>query len=813
MAGRVVDDRDGRRIEIGAIRRTRRVGLELEQSARDVYRAIDEAVLGDLLRFPDIEEAAGARAPAASRRLRGDAHDLPSGPFHHLRCRHGVLHRSRRTSCVRSFVTAVTSEDVTALTTVPPEEEGSMPGDEAVLNTARAAVTAGDWPAAMAALQRGADVDSDPERLELLAAAAYGLGDLEGTLTAWEEVHAIELRHGELLAAARAGAMVALYLLMDTGLMAPVRGWLGRVDRLLTDHDETPVHALSAMLHAYERLMSGDLKLTSAWADRAVAIGDRHGVVPASTLGRVARARVTIFEGDVTRGIDLLDDVAVTLMSGEVDPLTTGMVYCELICAMQGLGEYGRADEWTRAMDVLRRRGDFFGGINGRCRVHRAEMLRLRGRHEEAEDEALHACDELRPWMRREFGWPLTELGTIRLRRGDLAGAEEAFRAAGTNGWDPQPGLALLRLARGEVAAAMAMIRDALERPMEIPWKERPPVGGLTRVPLLEACVPIAIAAGDLDAAAAATRELEDLADVYGSLSCRAVADLARGRLELARDRPESAQTSSRAAVEAWCEIGAPFEIASARLVLAEAYRAAGRDDLAAIEIDMATAGLGEAGAVALPPFAPSRLAVQTVTGPHLGTVAHGVFRREGDTRAVTFGDRSVSLRDLKGMRHLERLLAEPGREFHALDLVAVETGTLPTAGPAPGELSPASDDMGPMLDDEARRAYRRRLEDIEQDIEDAERSGDPERASRARMDRDFIITELSRAFGLGGRARPAGSTSERARVSVTRAIRYALTRLAEQHPELAEHLVTTVATGTYCAYTPDPRVPITWET
>jgi hypothetical protein len=416
--------------------------------------------------------------------------------------------------------------------------------------------------------------------------------------------------------------------------------------------------------------------------------------------------------------------------------------------------------------------------------------------------------------MRREFGWPLTELGTIRLRRGDLAGAEEAFRAASTNGWDPQPGLALLRLARGEVAAAMAMIRDALERPMEIPWKERPPVGGLTRVPLLEACVPIAIAAAELDTADAAARELEDLADVYGSLACRAVADLARGRVEVARGHADGAVTASRAAVEAWCTIGAPFEAAAARFVLAEAQRALGMADLAEVEESTARAALDEIGAVmvtAAPPVATGTTRLANTGSPQTDTA---VFRRDGESRTVSFGGRSAVLRDLKGMRYLERLLTEPGREFHVLDLVAVEAGSLPTTGAdvEPGALSLASDDAGPLIDEEARRAYRRRLAEIDQDIDEATRSGDGERAARAKIDRDFIVTELSRAFGLGGRARPAGSTSERARVSVTRAVRYALTRIGEQHPELAEHLENTVGTGTYCAYTPDPRVPITWE-
>ena len=690
-----------------------------------------------------------------------------------------------------------------------------MPGHDDRLAAARAAVADGDWPGALAALDDLPADDGDPERLEVLAAAAYGTGDLEGTMSAWEEVHAIHLRHGDLVPAARAAAMVAMYLMMDTGLMAPVRGWLGRVDRLLADHDETPVHAMAAMMRAYERLMSGDLDLTGSWAGRAIDIGDRHGVVPASTLGRVAAARVRIFAGDVAAGMDLLDEVAVMLISGEVDPLTTGMVYCELICAMQGLGEYDRADEWTRAMDALRGGGDFFGGINGRCRIHRAEMLRLRGRCAEAEEEALHACEELRPWMRREFGWPLTELGTIRLRRGDLAGAEEAFRAARTNGWEPQPGLALLRFAQGDVATANTLIAEALERPMEVPWKERPPVGGLTRMPLLEASVPIAIAAENLESAEVAAQELEALARLYGSTSLRAVADLARGRVDLAHGRVEAAIRSCRSAVDAWCTVGAPYEAATARLVLADAFRASGRDDLAALEEEAATTALAEIGAVPLGAAAKAPLLPHTALPTPLHAAADGVFRSNGEMREVAFAGHSVLLRDLKGMRYLERLLVEPGREFHVLDLVAVEAGTLPTAGPAGdhGQLKLASDDAGPLIDDQARRAYRRRLDEIEQDIDEAEAMGDAERASKAKADRDFIVTELSRAFGLGGRERAAASTSERARVSVTRAIRYALSRVAEHHPHLAEHFEHTLSTGTYCAYAPDPRVPMSWET
>jgi hypothetical protein len=190
------------------------------------------------------------------------------------------------------------------------------------------------------------------------------------------------------------------------------------------------------------------------------------------------------------------------------------------------------------------------------------------------------------------------------------------------------------------------------------------------------------------------------------------------------------------------------------------------------------------------------------------------VFRLDGDTRTVTFVGTTVLLRDLKGMRYLARLLAAPGRELHVLDLVTAVHGVTVGSGPAADdELRLAADDAGPLLDDQARLAYRRRLVEAEEDIAEAEEMGDQERAALARADRDHLVAELARAFGLAGRGRRAASTSERARGSVTRAIRYAMDRIGDRHPALGDHLVRTVRTGTYCAYEPDPRAPLTWQT
>ena len=208
-------------------------------------------------------------------------------------------------------------------------------------------------------------------------------------------------------------------------------------------------------------------------------------------------------------------------------------------------------------------------------------------------------------------------------------------------------------------------------------------------------------------------------------------------------------------------------------MVLAEALRARGSEDQAVLEL---------------------RAARTILDRIEVATTATKVFRREGGYWSVVFEGRTVRVRDLKGMRYLAQLLGHPGREFHVLDLVAAETGQQTALG-----------DAGEMLDERAKTAYRRRLVEIEDDIEEARTLGDAGREAQADAEREFLMRELARAVGLGGRSRRAASASERARSGVTRAIRQAIARIGEHHRELGEHLSHAVRTGTYCAYAPDP--------
>ena len=188
------------------------------------------------------------------------------------------------------------------------------------LEAVRRAVDRGEWNDALDLIAECGESATSAEGLELRARAEYGNGGFESSVSAWEELHTFLVDEGNVVEAARAAAMVALFLMMDTGLMAPVRGWLRRAERLLEGHDEVPAHALIVVVRGYERFMCGDMDAARINSASAIELGRRMGVDPAVVIGRVCAARVRIFDGHVQEGLDLLDEIAVDLMSGVARP-------------------------------------------------------------------------------------------------------------------------------------------------------------------------------------------------------------------------------------------------------------------------------------------------------------------------------------------------------------------------------------------------------------------------------------------------------------------------------------------------------------
>src|SRR5258708_2908755 len=380
---------------------------------------------------------------------------------------------------------------------------------------------------------------------------------------------------------------------------------------------------------------------------------------------------------------------------------------------------------------------------------------------------------------------------------GDEDGARSVFEELAAGRFAVIPGNNDLLLSLGHVAEVAWFLRDAdraaVLHGLLLPYR------GLV-VDTLESSTGAvdrylglaALTAGDLETA---ERHLQDAVDLNAGIgarrwAARTQADLAR--VLLARDRPgdrERAAGLLAAALGTARRVGMP--------VFAE----------------RAGAALPRASGDSRTGQAPSPVAKAAE-----GTAPWPVFRREGEYWSIAFAGEAFRLKDVKGLHYLAQLLRHPGREFHVLDLAAA--GQAAGAGGArPGPAR--GDDLhqarlsgtGPILDEQAKAAHRARLRGLEEGPARATSWADPVRAAKARQEMQFLADELSAAVGLGGRDRSAGSPAERARVSITKAVKIALARIRAHSPALAGHLDATIHTGTFCCYTPDPRAPITWHT
>ena len=444
-----------------------------------------------------------------------------------------------------------------------------------------------DWQEAYGLLAT-ADRDEllEPQALQLLAEAAYLVGHPEVSREAWERVHAAALVEGDRVGAVGAALQVS-GLLVDAGLFSIFRGWAGRIERLLEGQPESAHHGVLAVQRSVVALISGELEHAASLARTAFEVATRFDDASTLALARVAEGRVLVLQGHVAEGLMLMDEAALAATTGELDLTTTAIVYCSVICSWQALAEYERAEEWTKAMQQWASRHEG-GAFHGWCRVHRAEILRLRGACRDAEREVQRAVEEIQTYAKPDLGWPLNELGQIRLRLGDFAGAEEAFLQAHDASWEPQPGLALLRLAQDDVSAAMVSIQDALEHPSPAPSWEVPPNTDLRRAPRLAAQVEIAVAAGAVEVARTAADELQDIAARFRSAALHASAATARAAVQLADGDVAAAANGFKEGVTIWHGLGAPYEMARARMGLAEAHRAAGNEQGEMLELTAA---------------------------------------------------------------------------------------------------------------------------------------------------------------------------------------------------------------------------------
>ena len=445
------------------------------------------------------------------------------------------------------------------------------------------------WSAAYQALsaadQRAA---LGAEDVELLATSAYMIGGEEEYLRALERAHRAHLSSGEPMRAVQCAIWLAIQLsaAADVGQAS---GWFGRAQRLVEREDRECVEQGYLLLPImFEHEAKGDLDAAISTAAAAAEIGERFGDPDLSALARMDQGVFLIRRGGVEAGLRLLDEAMVSATTGELSPIPTGLVYCGVILGCRDAYELGRAQEWTAALTEWCARQPEMVAFTGRCLLHRAEIMELRGTWGDALDEARRAAERSTQSKNELAAAEATyRQAEIHRLRGEFAPAEDTYAQAGRRGWEPQPGLALLRLAQGNNDAAVAAIRRALAEASE--WPKRPR--------LLSASVEIMLAVGELEKALAACSELEEIAQDHPSDVLGAIVAHARGAVDLARGEGGKALVALRRAWRIWHELGAPYEAARARVLVALGCRALGDDDAAAMELEAARHAFAELGA------------------------------------------------------------------------------------------------------------------------------------------------------------------------------------------------------------------------
>ncbi|QNP74251.1 hypothetical protein IAG44_35555 [Streptomyces roseirectus] len=416
-------------------------------------------------------------------------------------------------------------------------------------------------------------------------------------------------------------------------------GWTGRARRLLDGRPEGVAHGrLVHLLDVEGRLDGPDLAGVIAGARRVQEIGRRHASPTLAALGVLGEGRALVRQGRLEAGTRLLDEAMLATACGEVDATAAGSIYVHLIAACTELGDLRRMIEWTQALARWSAHPPVPAPITDLSRVHQAQLLLLRGDLAGAEKEAAQVCEQLTGVHASSVAEAHYILGEVRRLRGDLSGAESAYRRAHRHGRQPQPGFALLRLAQGQAATALASIRTAPA------VRDR-----LTRARLGAAHVEIALAAGDPSAAHAASAGLDELAAGHSTSALEAVALHARGRLALAEGRVRESLPLLRRACCHWARLDVPYEAARIRLSLVRVYRALGDTDAAALEQGAADEELARIGVAR----APARGALTARETEVLALVAQGLTNREV-AGALVVSEKTVA-------RHLSNIFGKLG--------------------------------------------------------------------------------------------------------------------------------------------------------
>lgn len=482
------------------------------------------------------------------------------------------------------------------------------------LERGRDAYAARAWVDAQALLRQADESEPlAPADLTLLATASYMLGRDEEWVALHERAHHLHLESGDAEAAARAAFWIGLSLALRDEL-GPAEGWFGRAQRLLDERDADCVER-GFLLIAYGQglLSAGDAGAAGVVGSEAVAIARRFGDRDLFAFAVLLQGQAAVVDARVTEGLQLLDEAMVAVTTEELSPVVSGIAYCGVILTCQEVFELRRAREWTQALQHWWQQQPDMLAFTGRCLLHRAEILQLGGSWKDALEEARRACRRFNETNNPTVGLALYREAELLRLQGDLDGAERAYRAASRAGWEPQPGLAQLRLAQSQPNAAEASIRRAVTESAD----------PLRRAVLLPAYVEIMLVAGELDEARTACDELETVAQHYSSGLLDAIAAYERGAVELAAGDAPRALELLRRALDAWRTLEAPYEVARTRLLIGEACLALEDADACALELEAALADFVRLGAL------PDAARIERLLSGTTNRESHGLSPRE----------------------------------------------------------------------------------------------------------------------------------------------------------------------------------------
>ncbi len=504
------------------------------------------------------------------------------------------------------------------------------------IDAARRSFSRHEWQEALTAFGEQDRANAlEPADLVQYAAAAWWSGDIDTATDALERAYG-----GFELAGQPAEAAVVAVRLARIALSAlrpsVMGGWIARAERLLQDQPEGGAHAwLNLMSGAATGLIEGDLDRGLESVDTALRQSRAHGNVDVESLALVMKGQLLLRRGEWRAGVALVEEGAAAATSARMEPVNSCDVYCLTIASFSGLGEYGRAGEWIDEADRWMRRRSI-DGYRGVCRVHRAEMKRMRGDWLEAEREARLACGELESFRMLEFiGHAHYEIGEVRLHLGDLEGSAAAFQLAVEYGHPAQPGMALLALAQGKRREAADMIAAALTA---VEGGQNTDLVNKAR--LLSAQAEVALASEDL---ATARRASEALRQLDGEYECHVVSGLAAsaaGAVALREGRLPEALTALRRAAQSWKAARVPYEWARARALLGRALLAAAERTSAKLELQAARSEFERLGALA------DLADVDAVLQGGTGEAAAGVTKTFMFTDIVSSTDLAGSLGD-----------------------------------------------------------------------------------------------------------------------------------------------------------------------